>query len=94
MFQYTTVEAGATARMQFDWAIVVNQLDKPLGRISIENAQSPGMMIDLGISSREIGVAVPADRRALRMVLVDDVGARVEERTIELGPGQRKVVKW
>jgi Flp pilus assembly protein TadD len=94
LFQYTTVESGATAKMQFDWAIVVNELDNPLGRISIENAQQAGMMIDLGISSREIGVAVPADRRALKMVLKDDAGERVVERTIELAPGQRKVVKW
>jgi hypothetical protein len=94
LFEYATVEAGKTARLDFSWAIIVNALENPYGRISIENPRAPGTMIDLGISSPEIGVAVPPDKAPLRMVLKDDVGARTESRTIELAPGQRQVVRW
>jgi hypothetical protein len=94
LFEYATVEAGKPTKLKFEWAIVVNQLTDPYGRISIENPRTPGMMIDLGISSPEIGVAVPADRRALRMIVKDDGGTRSEERTIDLAPGERKVVRW
>jgi hypothetical protein len=51
-------------------------------------------MIDLGITSPEVGVAVPADGRKLKMVLKDDSGLRTEERTVQIEPGQRLVVTW
>ena len=60
--------------MTFRWAIIVNKLEQPLGRIALENPKAPGMMIDLGITSPEIGVAVPPDGRKLKMVLKDDSG--------------------
>jgi len=94
LFEYATVEPGKTARLNFEWAIVVNQLKQPFGRISIENPRAPGVLIDLGISSPEIGVAVAADRHPLKMVVKDDEGTRSEERTIDLAPGQRKIVRW
>jgi hypothetical protein len=94
LFEYATVEPGKTAKLAFTWAIIVNQLENPYGRISIENPSAPGVLIDLGISSTEIGVAVPADKQPLKMVVKDDVGARSEERTIDIAPGQRKVVRW
>jgi len=94
LFQVANVAAGQTAEMKFDWAIIVNELKDPYGRISIENPESPGMMLDLGITSPEIGVAVPADGHALRMVLKDDGGTKRVERFIKLAPGQRQVVKW
>lgn len=94
MFEYATVSAGQSAQLSFNWAILVNALDAPLGRISIENPKSPGVMLDLGISNPEVGVVVPADGRALRMVLKDDSGSKVVERFQKLTPGQRVVVKW
>ena len=94
LFEYATVEAGKPATMAFRWAIVVNKLDKPLGRIALENPKSPGTMIDLGITSPEVGVAVPADGRKLKMVLKDDAGTRSEERTVQIEPGQKLVVQW
>lgn len=94
LFEYATVEAGKPAVMAFRWGIVENRLDKPLGRIALENPKSPGMMIDLGISSPEVGVAAPPDGRKLKMVIKDDSGARREERTVQIEPGQRLVVKW
>jgi hypothetical protein len=51
-------------------------------------------MIDLGITSPEIGVAVPPDGRKLKMVLKDDSGVRTEERTVQIEPGQKLVVQW
>ncbi|MEO6775221.1 MAG: hypothetical protein ABI467_19810 [Kofleriaceae bacterium] len=94
LFEYAVVEAGKPTAMTFRWAIVVNKLDHPLGRIALENAKAAGTMIDLGITSPEIGVAVPADGRKLKMVLKDDSGLRTEERQVQLEPGQHLIVTW
>ncbi len=93
LFEYATVEPGKPASMTFRWAIVENKLEKPLGRITLENA-STGLMMDLGITSPEVGVPAPADKRKLKMTLKDDSGVRTEERLIQIEPGQRIVVKW
>lgn len=93
-FEYTTVEPGKQASLSFQWAIVVNKLERPYGRIALENAKSPGVMIDLGITSPEVGVPVPADGHKLKMVLKDDSGVRTEERSVQLEPGQKLVVQW
>lgn len=94
LFEYATVEAGKQASLSFRWAIVENKLERPFGRIALENPKAPGILIDLGISSREIGVAAPADGRKLRMVLKDDAGIRTEERMVKIVPGQRIAVRW
>lgn len=94
LFEYATVEAGKPAMMTFRWAIIENKLEKPLGRIAIENPKSPGVMMDLGITSNELGVAAPADKRKLKIILKDDSGVRTEERLIQIEPGQRIPVKW
>ena len=94
LFEYATVEAGKPASMQFRWAIVVNKLEKPFGRIAIENARVPGTMIDLGITSTEVGVAVASDGRKLKMRLEDDTGTKKEDRLVQIDPGQRFVVTW
>jgi hypothetical protein len=94
LFEYATVEAGKPAEMMFRWGIVENRLERPLGRIALENAKAPGVMIDLGITSTEIGVAAPPDRRKLKMILKDDSGVRTETRMVQVEPGQRLVVKW
>ena len=94
LFEYAVVEAGKPAALNFAWTIVVNKLSNPYGRISLENPKSPGVMIDLGISSNEIGVAVPPDRRVLRMEIKDDLGSRTEKRTIKLEAGKPFNVTW
>jgi hypothetical protein len=94
LFEYVTVEAGKPSAMTFRWAIVANRLEHPLGRIALENPKSPGTMIDLGITSSEVGVAAPADGRPLKMVLKDDTGVRTEERMVKIEPGQKLVVAW
>ncbi len=94
MFEYATVEPGKPAELAFRWGIIENQLDKPYGRIALENPKSPGVMIDLGITSPLVGVVVPTDGHMLRMVLKDDSGSRTEERKVKIEPGQRLVVKW
>ncbi len=94
LFEYATVEVGKPATLAFRWAIVENRLERPLGRIAIENPKAPGTLIDLGITSQEIGVAVPADGRKLKMVLKDDSGARTEARMVKIEPGQRIAVRW
>ena len=94
LFEYATVEAGKAATMAFRWAIVENRLEHPLGRIALENPKAPGVMIDLGITSPEVGVAAPADGKKLKMILKDDSGVRTEARAVQIEPGQRLVVKW
>lgn len=94
LFEYATVEAGKPATMTFRWAIVENKLERPLGRIALENPKAPGVMIDLGITSTAVGVAAPADGKKLRMILKDDSGIRTEERLVQIEPGQRLVVRW
>lgn len=94
LFEYATVEPGKTATLRFQWAIVENQLERPFGRIALENPKSPGTMIDLGITSKEVGVAAPADGRKLKMILKDDSGLRIEERLVQIAPGQRLAVRW
>jgi hypothetical protein len=94
LFEYATVESGKAVTMAFRWAIVVNALERPLGRIAVENAKVPGTMIDLGITSPEVGVAVPADGRKLKLRLEDDTGTRREERETALPAGQRIVIRW
>jgi tetratricopeptide (TPR) repeat protein len=94
LFEYATVAAGASAELSFRWAVIVNKLEKPLGRIAIENPKAPGVMMDLGVSSLEVGVALPPDDRKLRVQLRDDAGVRSEDRFIRLEPGQRQVLQW
>ena len=94
LFEYATVEPGRPATMAFRWGIVENRLERPLGRIALENPKAPGVMIDLGISSPEVGVAAPGDGRKLKMILKDDSGVRTEVRSVQIEPGQRLVVKW
>ena len=94
LFEYATVTAGQTVAMTFRWGIVENRLEHPFGRIALENPKAPGVMIDLGITSTEVGVAAPADGRKLKMVLKDDSAVRTEARMVQVEPGQRLVVKW
>jgi len=94
LFEYATVEPGKPATMNFRWAIVENKLERPLGRIALENPKAPGVMIDLGITSTAVGVAAPADGKKLKMILKDDSGIRTEERLVQIEPGQRIVVRW
>ncbi|HSS01184.1 MAG TPA: hypothetical protein VLM79_29200 [Kofleriaceae bacterium] len=94
LFEYATVTAGGSAVMRFQWSIVENRLERPFGRIALENPKAPGVMIDLGITSPEIGVAAPPDGRKLKMILKDDSGVRIETRMVQVEPGQRLVVKW
>lgn len=94
LFEYATVEAGKPAALTFRWAVIVNKLERPYGRIAIENPKAPGVMVDLGITSPEVGVAIPADGHKLKMILKDDSGVRTEERMVQLEPGQRLIVQW
>ena len=91
---FVTVEQGKAATMEFRWAIIVNALEDPYGRISLESSWDPGVMMDLGIDVPELGVPVPDDNRALKMVLTDDARTKSVERFQKLEPGQRYVIKW
>jgi tetratricopeptide (TPR) repeat protein len=90
----TTIGAGGEATIKFNWAIVENKLENPLGRIAIEDPMAEGDMMDLGVSSSKIGVLVAPDGKALKMIVKDDAGSRVEERSVRIRPGETFVVKW
>lgn len=93
-FERTTIGAGGEATVKFNWALVENKLENPLGRIAIEDPYAEGETVDLGVSSPKIGVLVPSDGKALKMIVKDDSGARVEERSVRIRPGETFVVKW
>jgi tetratricopeptide (TPR) repeat protein len=88
------VHAGQTTNVKLSWAVLVNGLKDPYGRIIVENAREPGVMMDLGIAKTEVGIYVPKDRRALKVILKADDESRVEERFIRVEPGAKEVVKW
>lgn len=94
LFEYATVEGGKPTTLAFRWGIIENKLERPYGRIAIENPKAPGVMLDLGITSPELGVAVPPDGRKLKMILKDDSGVRTESRMVKIEPGQRLSVTW
>jgi hypothetical protein len=91
---YVTVVQGKTATMEFRWAVIANELKDPYGRISLESSWDPGVMMDLGIDIPELGVPVPDDDRALKMILTDDAGTKSVTRFQKLEPGQRYSIKW
>ena len=92
-FDETRVVAGKTTDLEFKWAVIVNGLAKPWGRIVIENPRS-GKMIDLGLQAKQLGVLVAKDGRALKIQLKEPSGRVAEERFVRLQPGQKYVVKW
>jgi len=80
--------------MAFQWALIVNKLEKPLGRIRIENPEQPGVMQDLGVSSPVLGVQVPDDGRSLKYTCTDDSGEKTKTDYVKLEAGQRHEIKW
>jgi hypothetical protein len=94
MWAHADVVAGGDSTMKFEWALIVNKLAKPMGRIRIENPEDPGVMMDLGISSDTVGVQVPSDGRALVYTCVDDSGEKTKSDHIKLEAGQTIEIKW
>jgi tetratricopeptide (TPR) repeat protein len=87
-----TVAAGGNVVASIDWALVVNRLDPGL-RWKIEHP-TDGTMRDLGTDA-EIGVPVPSDRRALKVVIYSPSDPRTQkEMFLKLEPGKRVEVKW
>jgi tetratricopeptide (TPR) repeat protein len=86
------VTADQDTTHAFNWAIVVNALENPYGRISIENPA--GGMNDLGIDTPSHGVPCPDDGHALKLQLTDDAGTKSETRYQKLEPGQTYTIKW
>jgi tetratricopeptide (TPR) repeat protein len=92
--QYEDVEVkvGESVTAAFNWAILQNKLD-PWGRVVIENPGDKSQMMDIGLWP-EVGVPVPADRRALKIVMTAGDGSKKKEELVKLAPGQRYVLKW
>ena len=87
------VKAGEPATLLFRWAVLVNKLANPPGRIYVENYRQ-NRLFPLRLSKPEIGIAVPPDGRALRVKLEALDGSRTRERYIKFRPGQREVITW
>jgi tetratricopeptide (TPR) repeat protein len=86
------VPKGGSAKAVFAWAVFLNKLD-PWGRISIENPADPTQMKDVGLFD-EFGVAVPDDRRALKLKLTSGDRTKSEERLIKVEPGKTIELTW
>lgn len=87
-----TVEKNRAAKAIFQWAILENKLD-PWGRIVLENPDNPGEMRDVGLFE-EIGIPVPSDRRALKMIIKSGDGKKSDTRFVKLEPGKRIPIQW
>ncbi len=92
--QYEDVEVkiGESVTAAFNWAILQNKLD-PWGRVVIENPGDKTQMMDIGLWP-EVGVPVPTDRRALKIIMTAGDGSKKKEELVKLAPGQRYVLKW
>jgi len=91
---YPDVKAGGATEMSFKWAIVSNKLVDPLGRIVIESALNPSVMIDLGVDKSYFGVPVPDDGHALHVIAKTDDGSKTEDKYVKLEPGKTTTITW
>ncbi|MBI4508365.1 MAG: tetratricopeptide repeat protein [Deltaproteobacteria bacterium] len=93
-YDEATVAKGDSVRVTFAWAILENKLD-PWGRIVLENpdAKRAGQMFDIG-TWEEIGVPVPDDRRALKVVLRAGDGSKSKELFLKIEAGKRILLTW
>jgi tetratricopeptide (TPR) repeat protein len=91
---YVTVEVpkGAAAQTTFAWAVLENKLE-PWGRVVMENPENPGEMTDIGVWT-EVGVPMPSDRRALRIVMKAGDGSKNKELFLKIEPGKRIPLQW
>ncbi len=86
------VARGEAQTADFAWAVVENKLD-PWGRIVVENPDRQNELDDVGLWE-EIGLPVPDDHRALKVVLTSGDGARHKEVLLKLEPGRRVPLAW
>ena len=94
-YESARVKAGGAATLTFSWAVLVNQLANPFGRIAIEDVlQGGGALKNLSIAQPEQGVVVPKDGKAMRMVLTALDGSKKVERYIKVQAGKKEVIKW
>lgn len=93
-FDFVTVEAGKPATLEFRWAVVVNKVEKPFGRIRMEHWARPGVLMDLGLEVKEFGVPVPKDGRQLEVRIQSLAGDKEETQFIKLTSGERVEIKW
>lgn len=95
-FEERTVAATGSANLEFNWAVIVNKLEKPFGRIAIENVLANTrsfMRAPLGRPDG-FGVVVPSDGRALELQLTSLDGSKKDTRFIKIAPGSTEVIKW
>ena len=91
-YEDVDIKVGEKVTASFNWAILQNKLE-PWGRVVIENPGDKTQMIDVGLWP-EVGVPVPIDRRALKIVMTAGDGSKKKEELVKLAPGQRYVLKW
>jgi tetratricopeptide (TPR) repeat protein len=92
--RYLDVDVPAAGRVaaRFQWAVLQNRLD-PWGRVVIENPDRANAMYDVGLWD-EVGVPVPDDGRALKVVLRAGDDSRTKELELELEPGKKYPLAW
>lgn len=94
-FEEATIKAGESESIRFNWAIVVDGLVNPYGRIRIENVLDPGTFVAMPSNRPDgFGVVVPGDGRALQVQLTSLDRSRKETRYLKIAPGSKEVIKW
>jgi len=92
--RYLDVDVPSAGRVtaQFRWAVLENRLD-PWGRVVIENPDRANAMYDVGLWD-EVGVPVPEDGRALKVMFRAGDDSRTKEQELLLAPGKRYPLRW
>jgi len=93
MFENSFVKKGRKGALEFRWALLVNRLENPMGRLRLEDART-GQMHNLALVPKTVGVVVPKSGRALKLVKTSLNRAKTATQYIRLQPGQKHVIKW
>ncbi len=95
--EWFSVQPDKTTDVMFNWAVIVNKLENPLGRIYVENIKAePGdpPLRFLNEQPQGTGVPVPPDGRPLRLRLESLDRSVEKEIMLRIPPGTIEKVTW
>jgi len=93
-FEVFDVEAGKSKDVVFNWAVIVNKLENPFGRIALEDALNPGTMRMLPLKDTGVGVPVPNDGHPLKVHLESMDRSIQKDILLRIQPGSIETVTW
>ena len=95
--EWFRVEPDKTTTVVFSWAIIVNKLENPGGRIYVENILAGPddlALRPLPLTDNGVGMPVPADGRPLRLRLESLDRSVEKEIYLRIPPGSIEKVTW